>query len=152
MPVPAGLDPATVLAVHPTQLYEAVIMLAAFALLWRLRLSNRPTGWVFGVYLMFAGAERFLVEILRAKDDRFFGPLTVAQVTSIVLVLSGTADAGAAAERRRPGPGFLPQSVGSLGTAHCSATRNSLPEHSSCSGNFFLYRIGSLTPNVHMQQ
>jgi len=29
------------------------------------------------------------VEILRAKEDRFLGPLTVAQVISIVLVLGG---------------------------------------------------------------
>ncbi len=30
--------------------------------------------------------ERFLVEILRAKDDRFFGPFTLAQVISVVIV------------------------------------------------------------------
>jgi prolipoprotein diacylglyceryltransferase len=29
------------------------------------------------------------VEIVRAKDDRFFGPFTVAQVISVVLVLLG---------------------------------------------------------------
>ncbi len=35
------------------------------------------------------GAERFLVEILRAKDDRFVGPLTIAQVTSIGVLVAG---------------------------------------------------------------
>lgn len=87
--VPPGTDPATVLAVHPTQLYEAVIMLALFALLWRLRLRAKPIGWVFGIYLLCAGAERFLIEALRAKDDRLFGPLTVAQVVSLLLVAAG---------------------------------------------------------------
>ncbi len=87
--VPAGTDPATVLAVHPTQLYEAAIMLGVFALLWRLRLQARAIGWIFGIYLLCAGVERFLIEILRAKDDRFFGPLTIAQVVSIGLVLGG---------------------------------------------------------------
>lgn len=87
--VPAGMDPATVLAVHPTQLYETVTMLGVFALLWRLRLSVRPVGWVFGVYLMLAGVERFLIEFLRAKDDRLFGPLTVAQIASLLLVIAG---------------------------------------------------------------
>ena len=87
--VPAGTDPSTVLAVHPTQLYEVVLMLAAFAVLWRLRLKAKPVGWLFGVYLMMAGAERFLIEFVRAKDDRFFGPLTVAQVVSIGLVAVG---------------------------------------------------------------
>jgi phosphatidylglycerol:prolipoprotein diacylglycerol transferase len=89
IPVPAGTDPATVLAVHPTQLYEAALMLAAFAVLWRLRDNGRPIGWLFGLYLVFAGAERFLIEILRAKDDRFLGPFTLAQLTSVVLVALG---------------------------------------------------------------
>jgi phosphatidylglycerol:prolipoprotein diacylglycerol transferase len=89
--VPPGTDPSTVLAVHPTQLYETAIMLAAFAILWRLRLNDRPIGWLFGVYLVFAGAERFLIEILRAKDDRFLGPFTLAQLTSVILVFIGTA-------------------------------------------------------------
>ena len=40
---------------------------------------------------MFAGIERFLVEILRAKDDRFFGALTIAQLTSIALIVIGGA-------------------------------------------------------------
>jgi phosphatidylglycerol:prolipoprotein diacylglycerol transferase len=86
IPVPPGTDPNTVLAVHPTQLYEVIIMLTVFAVLWRLRLKPKPIGWLFGVYLMCAGAERFLIEFLRAKDDRFFGPLTVAQVVSLVLI------------------------------------------------------------------
>jgi phosphatidylglycerol:prolipoprotein diacylglycerol transferase len=87
--VPAGLDPGTVLAVHPTQIYETLIMLAVFAYLWSRRNAPGGTGWIFGAYLMFAGAERFLVEILRAKDDRFVGPFTIAQVTSIGVLLAG---------------------------------------------------------------
>jgi phosphatidylglycerol:prolipoprotein diacylglycerol transferase len=88
--VPPGTDPATVLAVHPTQLYETGIMLVVFAVLWRLRLAPRPTGWLFGLYLVLAGTERFLIEILRAKDDRFLGAFTLAQLTSIILVLIGS--------------------------------------------------------------
>jgi phosphatidylglycerol:prolipoprotein diacylglycerol transferase len=87
--VPPGTDPTTVLAVHPTQLYEAVLMLGAFALLWRLRLRAKPIGWLFGIYLMLAGTERFLIEIVRAKEDRIFGVFTVAQATSVGLVLLG---------------------------------------------------------------
>jgi phosphatidylglycerol:prolipoprotein diacylglycerol transferase len=89
--VPPGTDPSTVLAVHPTQLYETGLMLIAFAILWRLRLSDRPVGWLFGLYLVFAGVERFLVEIVRAKDDRFLGAFTLAQLTSVILVLIGSA-------------------------------------------------------------
>ncbi|MEO8226068.1 MAG: prolipoprotein diacylglyceryl transferase [Gemmatimonadota bacterium] len=89
--VPAGIDPATVMAVHPTQLYETGIMLLAFFWLWRWRRSAHPIGWLFGPYLIFAGAERFLIEIVRAKDDRFLGPFTIAQLTSVVLVAIGVA-------------------------------------------------------------
>jgi prolipoprotein diacylglyceryltransferase len=78
--------------VHPTQLYEVAIMLIAFAILWRLRTRVRATGWLFGLYLVLAGTERFFVEILRAKDDRvLWGGLTLAQLTSVLLVLAGAA-------------------------------------------------------------
>lgn len=88
--VSPGVDPSTVLAVHPTQLYEAAAMLVVFAVLWVLRKKGRPVGWLFGVYLVFASIERFLVEILRAKDDRLLGPFTIAQLTSVILVALGT--------------------------------------------------------------
>jgi phosphatidylglycerol---prolipoprotein diacylglyceryl transferase len=92
IPIPPGTDPSTVLAVHPTQLYEVAIMLVAFAILWALRTRARATGWLFGLYLVLAGIERFLVEILRAKDDRvLWGGFTLAQLTSILLVLIGAA-------------------------------------------------------------
>lgn len=89
VPVPPGIDPSTVLAVHPTQLYEVAAMLIVFAILWRLRRGDRPVGWLFGLYLVFAGIERFLVEIVRAKDDRLLGPFTLAQLTSVILVIIG---------------------------------------------------------------
>jgi phosphatidylglycerol---prolipoprotein diacylglyceryl transferase len=89
VPVPAGIDPSTVLAVHPTQLYEVAAMLIAFAVLWSLRKRGHPIGWLFGLYLIFAGVERFLVEIVRAKDDRFLGPFTLAQLASVILIAVG---------------------------------------------------------------
>jgi phosphatidylglycerol:prolipoprotein diacylglycerol transferase len=88
IPVPPGLDPSTVLAVHPTQLYEVAAMLLVFAVLWSIR-KRGPIGWLFGLYLIFAGVERFLVEIVRAKDDRFLGPFTLAQLTSVIIVAVG---------------------------------------------------------------
>jgi len=103
--VPSGVDPNTVLAVHPTQLYEVAIMLVAFAILWRLRARAKPTGWLFGLYLVFAGTERFLVEILRAKDDRLIGPFTLAQLTSVLLVAIGAVMLA----RWREGPELPPE-------------------------------------------
>src|SRR3990172_1934370 len=86
---PAGTDPNMIVAVHPTQIYETAVMLAVFAWLWRRRGHSHGTGWMFGAYLVWAGAERFLVEFLRAKDDRLLGPVSVAQVTSIALIVTG---------------------------------------------------------------
>jgi len=91
VPIPAGVNPTDVLAVHPTQLYEVTAMLFVFWLLWRIRNHRHGTGWLFGLYLLFGGIERFLVEFLRAKDDRFFGIFTVAQLTSLGLIVVGIA-------------------------------------------------------------
>lgn len=89
VPVPETAAPLDVLAVHPTQLYETMAMLFAFWILWRLRSHSRGTGWLFGLYLMLAGTERFLIEFLRAKDDRFIVGFTLAQLTSLAVVGTG---------------------------------------------------------------
>jgi phosphatidylglycerol:prolipoprotein diacylglycerol transferase len=95
-----------VLAVHPTQLYETAIMLGVFMLLWRLRDNGRPIGWLFGLYLALAGLERFLVEILRAKDDRFLGPFTIAQLTSVILIGIGAVLLSKWSAGTSPAPGI----------------------------------------------
>ncbi len=91
VPIPPGMSPAEVLAVHPTQLYEAALMLFVFWLLWRLRAHEHARGWLFGVYAVCAGLERFAIEFLRAKDDRFFGPFTLAQGVSLAIAVAGVA-------------------------------------------------------------
>jgi len=82
---PPGTDPNMIVAVHPTQIYETLIMLVAFAWLWKQRAHLHAVGWLFATYLIWAGTERFLVEFIRAKDDRLFGQFSLAQATSIVL-------------------------------------------------------------------
>ena len=89
--IPAGVSPSTLLAVHPTQLYETLVMTGAFMLLWRVRQHTNGTGWLFGLYLILAGSERFLVEFVRAKEDRLFGDFTVAQLVALTIVLVGAA-------------------------------------------------------------
>jgi phosphatidylglycerol:prolipoprotein diacylglycerol transferase len=86
--VPAAVPDDQLLRVHPTQLYETLAALAIWGVgVLLLRRSWRP-GMVGLVVLALLSVERFLVEILRAKDDRFFGPLTLAQVLSLgVLVV-----------------------------------------------------------------
>lgn len=89
VPLAPGVSPETLVAVHPTQLYEAALMIAVFMLLWRLRNNGKPAGWLFGLYLALAGTERFLVEFLRAKADRLAVGLTVAQFTALGMVVLG---------------------------------------------------------------
>jgi len=86
---PPNTNPLEVVAVHPTELYETTLMLLVFAWLWRARTHHHAVGWRFGVYLVLAGVERFLIEFIRAKDDRFFGPLSLAQLASLGVVLIG---------------------------------------------------------------
>lgn len=78
-----------VLAVHPTQLYEVAMGLAMFFVLWRLRDHKHAVGWLFGVYCVLQGTERFIVEFFRAKDDRFFGTFTMAQMIALGFVVAG---------------------------------------------------------------
>lgn len=88
--VPPGLPPDAVLAVYPTQLMEVVMGLAMFGVLWRLRDHRHAAGWLFGVYGVLAGLERFAVEFYRAKDDRFLvGGMTAAQAIALAIAVVG---------------------------------------------------------------
>lgn len=78
-----------VVPVHPTQLYEVGMSTLIFFFLWRIRRHDRTPGWLFMIWLALAGVERFIVEIFRAKDDRFLGIFTVAQLISVLLVAVG---------------------------------------------------------------
>jgi phosphatidylglycerol:prolipoprotein diacylglycerol transferase len=89
--LPAGTPPWQVVAVHPTQLYETALGAVMFAVLWRFRKHAHAEGWLFGVYCVLAGIERFVVEFFRAKDDRFVGPLSTAQALAIAIALVGVA-------------------------------------------------------------
>ncbi len=100
--VPPGTSPDAVLAVHPTQLYEVGMGLIMFLILWRFRDHKHAEGWLFGVYCVLAGIERFIVEFFRAKDDRFFGMLTMAQVIALGVFAVGVA---VMYVRRDVGPG-----------------------------------------------
>ena len=84
-----GRPPDEVIAVYPTQLFEVTLGFVMFGVLWRLRGHKHAEGWLFGVYCVLAGAERFVVEFFRAKDDRFFGPLTAAQAIAIGFMIAG---------------------------------------------------------------
>jgi len=91
-----------IVPVHPTQLYEVGMSTLIFFVLWRIRRTPRPAGWLFMLWLALAGGERFLVEFLRAKDDRFFGLLTLAQMISLAIVAVGVVGVVRASGRPKP--------------------------------------------------
>ena len=87
---PPGAAPNQVLSVHPTQLYEVVLGFVMFLILWRFRDHKHAEGWLFGLYCVLAGVERFIIEFVRAKDDRFFfGTFTMAQVIALLFAIGG---------------------------------------------------------------
>jgi phosphatidylglycerol:prolipoprotein diacylglycerol transferase len=108
---PATADPMQVVAVHPTQLYETAVMFLVFLWLWRRSEHGHGVGWLWGCYLVFAGAERFLVEFVRAKDDRLLDPFTLAQVTSTLLIVVGGLLMYWWRAPAPAGPGAVPQSL-----------------------------------------
>jgi phosphatidylglycerol:prolipoprotein diacylglycerol transferase len=95
-----------VLSVYPTQLFEVTLGFIIFLILWRMRDHKHAEGWLFGAYMAFAGLERFLIEFLRAKDDRFFGPLTAAQLIALVAVVAGFVWMNARRTVREGAPGI----------------------------------------------
>jgi phosphatidylglycerol:prolipoprotein diacylglycerol transferase len=74
--------------VHPTPLYEAAASCVIAAALWGLRSKVGPPGALLAAYLVLAGTERFVVEIVRTSPRLAFG-LTEAQWTSLALILAG---------------------------------------------------------------
>ncbi len=89
VPIPMGAVSSTVLSVYPTQLYEVALGLVMFGVLWRLRAHRHNIGWLFGLYCVLAGLERFVVEFFRAKDDRLVLALTYAQLIALAFVAVG---------------------------------------------------------------
>ena len=73
--------------VQPTPLYETLSMGLFALVLWRLRDAFRP-GALFGIYLVGAGVERFLVEFAR-RNEQVLGALTAAQIESVTLIAAG---------------------------------------------------------------
>ena len=88
MGYPDGTVPtADGVTVHPTPIYETLVMGFVGLGLWHLRDRVRP-GALFAMWLIAAGVERFLVEFLRRNTDAVVG-LTQPQLWSLILALVG---------------------------------------------------------------
>lgn len=87
MGYPNGTVPtAPGVTVHPTPVYETLAMGLIAWVLWQLRDRVRP-GCLFALWLLLAGAERFLIEFLRINDKLVAG-LTLPQVQSLAMIVA----------------------------------------------------------------
>ena len=86
--IPATIPDSAVVAVHPTQLYEIGLAGIMFLILWRLGARRGlRSGQLFSLFLGLYGIERFFIEFVRAKSDRFVLGLSTSQIMSIVLLI-----------------------------------------------------------------
>lgn len=86
--IPADVPGAELLKVHPTQLYETAAALVIWLVALRLMRTRRRSGGVALPVFALLAVERFLIEFLRAKDDRFLGPFTLAQAISVAVLVA----------------------------------------------------------------
>lgn len=75
---------------HPAPVYEFIMAMIIFAILWKLRKKNWVDGRLFTYYLILTGTARLAVEFIRLNPKILFG-LTEAQVIAVALILAGTA-------------------------------------------------------------
>lgn len=88
MAFPNGTVPTTE-RVHPTPLYEIIMSLIAFAYLWKIRKKPRGPGFMFGMFLILSGIERFIAEFWRLTAKVLFDVITVAQITGVITIIIG---------------------------------------------------------------
>jgi len=79
---------------HPSQLYEALLEgLLLFTIVWVYSRKPRPTMAVSGMFLLFYGLFRFVIEFTRMPDAQLgmiaFGWMSMGQVLSLPMIVLG---------------------------------------------------------------
>jgi phosphatidylglycerol:prolipoprotein diacylglycerol transferase len=77
--------------VYPTPIYEITMALAIAFVLWLLRFHKHRPGYLFSVFLLFAGFERILIEKIRVnvRYDLLGTYVTQAEAISFLLIIAG---------------------------------------------------------------
>ncbi|HHQ4634113.1 MULTISPECIES: prolipoprotein diacylglyceryl transferase [Aeromonas] len=78
---------------HPSQLYqfalEGVVLFIILNLFWR---KNPPRGAISGMFLLFYGLFRFMVEFVRQPDSQlglYFQEISMGQILSTPMIIAG---------------------------------------------------------------
>ena len=93
---------------HPYPIYDMLLNLLVFALLWRLRTRPLPAGALFALYLVSYGIGRFFIHGWFRQEDVWFLSMQQAQFLSLVGVAVGLAALGYLFYRERAAGGSPP--------------------------------------------
>lgn len=74
-------------ATYPYPVYDALINVAIFAIIWRLRRRGVPDGAVFALFVAMYAATRFMISYMRQERVWFWG-LQEAQVIAIAALIA----------------------------------------------------------------
>jgi len=74
--------------VHPAPVYETILYLGVFTILWSMRKTSHPAGRLLYWYLVLTGGSRFLVEFWRI-NPRVFYMFSEAQLIALAMVVLG---------------------------------------------------------------
>lgn len=79
--------------VWPTPLYEALVCITLFFVLWSFRHRFTTPGLMFSTYLILNGVERFFIEKIRVNTKYHIAghEITQAEIISVVLIVLGVA-------------------------------------------------------------
>ena len=91
---PRNPDGLSVVARHPTPLYEAgfcILLVIGLYLIWRHYKAATPRGLTFGLFVLLLFSQRFLLEFLKENQVAFENglPLNMGQLLSIPLIVAG---------------------------------------------------------------
>ncbi len=77
--------------VYPTPIYESLMALAIFFVLWALRSHENRAGYLFSLYLLLFGFERVLIEKIRinTRYDLLGTYITQAEAISLLVIVAG---------------------------------------------------------------
>jgi phosphatidylglycerol:prolipoprotein diacylglycerol transferase len=85
-------------------LYEFAMAAVLAGVLWMLRKHPHQFGWLFSLYLVFNGAERFLIEQIRVNPELSWIGLTQAMLIALFFVAAGLVGLALTWKRRTPAP------------------------------------------------
>lgn len=76
----------------PTPIYEIIMSIIIFSILWAMRKKWKVQGMMVSFYLLLTGIERLIIEKYRINNEYdILGGVTQAEIISVVMILMGLA-------------------------------------------------------------